>query len=75
MVSGVTAPGAEVFGRHEFTDDNVRSLETVAVFGWPWAGKAIVVGLAAWVLAENVRGVYSQREEDKPDVRQFYPSL
>ena len=47
MVSGVTAPGAEVFGSHEFTDDNVRSLETVAVFGWPWAGKAIVASVSA----------------------------
>ena len=62
MVSGITAPGAEVFGSHEFTDDNVRSLETVAAFGRPWAGKAIVAGLAAWALAKNVRGVYFQRE-------------
>ena len=30
MVSGVIPPGAEVFGSHEFTDDNVRGLETAA---------------------------------------------
>ncbi len=32
-------------------------------------------GLAAWALAENARGVYFQRKEDNPDVRQVYPSL
>ena len=32
-------------------------------------------GLAAWALVENARGVYFQREEDNPDVRQVYPSL
>ena len=30
MVSGITAPGAEVLGSHEFTDDNFRGLGTLA---------------------------------------------
>jgi len=49
--------------------------QTGAAFRRPWAGKAIVAGLAARALADNARGVYFQREEDNPDVRQFYPSL
>ena len=51
------------------------SMQTRAAFRRPWAGKAIVACLFARVLAENARGVYFQREEDNPDVRQFYPSL
>ena len=40
MVSGVNAPGAEVFGSHEFTDDNVRGLETLAASVQPPAERA-----------------------------------
>ena len=37
MVSGITAPGAEIFGSHEFTDGNVRGLETLAASAQPAA--------------------------------------
>ncbi len=53
----------------------IFGMQTRAASRRPWAGKAIVASLAAWALAENARGVYFQREEDNPDVRQVYPSL
>ena len=53
----------------------IFGMQTRTAFRRPWAGRAIVAGLAAWALAENARGVYFQRQEDNPNVRQFYPSL
>ena len=53
----------------------IFGMQIRATFQRPWAGKAIVTSVFVWVLAENARGVYSQREEDNSNVCQLYPSL
>ncbi|GEM_PF-3286754 len=53
----------------------IFGMQIRATFQRPWAGKAIVTSVSVWFLAENARGVYSQREEDNSNVCQLYPSL